>query len=249
MKDEGQGDASGTGKRKPRPGDHFLQLMFFRTSGASKELPRRQPRAALSVESSRPLRQSKTAAGTQYYLPHAAAVRQVQPNSPAIDVMTDLKKVTAVTTTRFATIDEANQTMITRGVRALFVVDEDRAVAGIITATDVLGEKPIQFTQQQGIRHDSVLVRDIMTPADRLEVIDLVDVLQATVCDVVATLRLSGRQHALVVEQAPEQSGVARHAVRGIFSLTQIARQLGIASQVEHDIGRTFAEIEAAIGS
>jgi CBS-domain-containing membrane protein len=139
--------------------------------------------------------------------------------------------------------------MITRAVRALFVIDEDRAIAGIVTATDVLGEKPIQITQQQGISHDKVLVRDIMTPANRLEVIDLTDVLHATVSDVVATLRLSGRQHALVIEQVSEQAGGNRQTVRGIFSLTQIARQLGIAPQVEHDIGRTFAEIEAAIGA
>jgi hypothetical protein len=248
MKDERDTDASAAGKRKPRPGDHFLQLMFFRTSGASKAWPRREPRAG-SGEVRGPLRESKTAAGTKYFLPLSAAARQVQPSSPAIDVMTDLSKVAAVTTTRFATVDEANHTMIARGVRAVFVVDDDRAIAGIVTATDVLGEKPIQVTHQQGIRHDKVLVRDIMTPADRLEVIDLTDVLHATVSDVVATLRLSGRQHALVVEQIPEQSGGTRQTVRGIFSLTQIARQLGIAPQVEHDIGRTFAEIEAAIGA
>jgi len=248
MKDKRDAGASDTGKRKSRPGDHFLQLMFFRTSGASKAWPRKEPRAVAEEERG-PLRESRTAAGTKYFLPRPAAVRQVQPSSPAIDVMTDFKKVTAVTTTRFATVDEANRTMITRGVRALFVVDEDRAIAGIVTATDVLGEKPIQVTQQQGISHDKVLVRDIMTPANRLEVIDLTDVLHATVSDVVATLRLSGRQHALVIEQVPEQAGGARQTVRGIFSLTQIARQLGIAPQVEHDIGRTFAEIEAAIGA
>jgi hypothetical protein len=35
----------------------------------------------------------------------------------------------------------------------------------------------------------------------------------------------------------------------GIFSLTQIARQLGIPQQQVHDIARTFAEIEAVIAS
>jgi acetyl-CoA carboxylase beta subunit len=60
----------------------------------------------------------------------------------------------------------------------------------------------------------------------------------------VATLKRAGRQHALVVDQA---SG-GRQMVRGIFSLTQIARQLGIAVQTPA-IGNTFAEIEAAIGT
>ena len=66
--------------------------------------------------------------------------------------------------------------------------------------------------------------------------------------DVVATLRLAGRQHALVVEEVADAPS-GQVTVRGIFSLTQIARQLGIPSQQVHDIARTFAEIEAAIGS
>jgi hypothetical protein len=35
--------------------------------------------------------------------------------------------------------------------------------------------------------------------------------------------------------------------VRGIFSLSQIARQLGIAVQPGAEVARTFSEIEAAI--
>jgi hypothetical protein len=59
-------------------------------------------------------------------------------------------------------------------------------------------------------------------------------------------LRLAGRQHALAVEATSEASG-AQKTVRGIFSLTHIARQLGIPPQQTHDISRTFAEIQAAI--
>ena len=34
--------------------------------------------------------------------------------------------------------------MIQRGVRLLLVVDQNRSVLGVITATDILGEKPMQ---------------------------------------------------------------------------------------------------------
>ena len=64
----------------------------------------------------------------------------------------------------------------------------------------------------------------------------------------VATLRLAGRHHALVVE-AIKGAPNSELTVRGIFSLTQIARQLGIPPQPIHDIARTFAEIEAVIAS
>jgi hypothetical protein len=244
MKDEGDRDARAPNPEKRKPADYFLQRMLYGTSGASQEWFRK-PAAPVAAEPYSPLRQSRSRAGASYFLPQPALV---QPESPAIEVMTDLKRVAAVTTRRLATVDEANRTMITHSVRALFVVDDER-IAGVITSTDVLGEKPIQITQQRGIRHDEVLVRDVMTPADQLEVMDFAEVLSARVGDVVAALRLSGRQHALVVEQTSGEATGPRNVVRGIFSLTQIAKQLGLAPRPGHDIGRTFAEIETAIGS
>jgi hypothetical protein len=86
-----------------------------------------------------------------------------------------------------------------------------------------------------------------MTPAGRIEVIELDDVRHARVGDVVATLRHVARQHALAVEE--DRTAGGQRVVRGIFSLTQIARQLGLPPQPVHDIGRTFAEIEAAIST
>ena len=38
-----------------------------------------------------------------------------------------------------------------------------------------------------------------------------------------------------------------RSMVRGIFSISQIARQLGISLQSTGEVARTFAEIEAAL--
>jgi hypothetical protein len=65
--------------------------------------------------------------------------------------------------------------------------------------------------------------------------------LEAKIGHLVATLRKAGRQHAVVVERA--QSG---DMVRGIFSLTQIAAQLGISIEASAVAG-TFAEVEAAL--
>ena len=145
----------------------------------------------------------------------------------------------------FASVAEANQTMIGRGVRALFVIAGTPEVLGIVTATDVLGERPLSFAQSRNIHYDEITVRDIMTSEDRLEVLHLDDVMTARVGDVVATLRRSGRQHALVVDTVEGTAPV----ICGMFSLTQIGRRLGIPPQQVHDIARTFAEIEALIAS
>ena len=226
--------------------DHFLRLMLFQPSEEIEALREHQGPHRTTGQYT-PLRQSK-AKSAGYYLPKRTTATLVQLESPAIDVMTDLRRVGAVTIGRSSPINEANHAMITHGVRALFVADDTLRVSGIITSTDILGEKPLQLTQQRGIRRDDVLVEDIMTPADRLEVMNMDDVRYARVGDVVATLRLTGRQHALVVDTIEGMTS-GEHTVRGIFSLTQIARQLGIPAQPLHDIARTFAEIEAAIAS
>ncbi len=92
------------------------------------------------------------------------------------------------------------------------------------------------------MRHEELSVRDIMVTTEELDAVHLSDVLRSEVGHVVATLKACGRQHALVMEEGAD-GGLA---VRGIFSASQIARQMGIPLQTA-EVARTFAEIEAAI--
>ncbi len=224
--------------------DHFLKLMFFQGNPYADEPHEELPLRATG--SYAPLRQARARPAEHYYLPHANAIAPVRLESPATEVMTDLRRVGAATIGPGATVDEANRSMIVQGVRSLFVLEDSRQVMGIVTSTDIQGERPMQMAQARGVQRSEVAVRDIMTPADRFEVLHLRHVQQVRVGDVVATLRLAGRQHALVVETDDDGGG---YILRGVFSLTQIARQLGIAQQPMHDIARTFAEIEAVIAS
>ena len=181
-------------------------------------------------------------AGSGFCEPAQSLPQRVAFDDPALSVMTDLKQVSAVLIRAGDGLDEANRRMIQRGVRLLLVVDDNRKVAGIITATDILGEKPLQVIAERGGLRGDVLVRDIMTPQDRLEVLSMDDVRGVKVGHVVATLRKSGRQHAVVVER--DRHG--QQMVRGLFSATQIARQLGVNIQTS-EIARTFSEIEALL--
>jgi CBS domain-containing protein len=178
-----------------------------------------------------------------YAHPTQAVLERVRIDSPAVDVMTDLTRITAVIILPGDTVDEAHRRMIQRGVRLLLVVDADRRVHGLVTANDVLGEKPVKTAVQQSVHRSEVQVRDIMTPRDALEALDIRDVEASTVGHIVATLKAAGRQHTLVVDQDAK----GRQRVRGVFSATQIARQLGIAITTEA-VARTFADIEASLG-
>lgn len=162
-------------------------------------------------------------------------------DSPACDLMTDFLVVPPAIIDAGATVDEANQFMIRRAVRSLLVTDSSGRVLGIITAKDVLGERPVNVALERKIAHTEVLVRDVMTPAGRLEALRFEDIEAAKTGHVVATLARTGRQHALVVQSGPDGG-----LVRGIFSLTHIAAALGIALEAP-EIASTFAEVEAAL--
>jgi CBS domain-containing protein len=167
---------------------------------------------------------------------------RVTAQSPAVQVMTDLTRVAPATIRPQAPLAGANQFMITRGVRLLLVTDDAENVLGVITATDLLSEKPMQAATERGMRRDELTVGDVMTPAQWVEVIAYADVEGARVGHVLETLRRAGRQHALVVEKDG-----ARTMVRGIFSISQIARQLGVTLPAGTEVARTFSEIESAI--
>ena len=160
-------------------------------------------------------------------------------DDPAFSVMTDLREVSAATTRPEETIDTAHAVMIRRAVRLLFVLDPDGTVAGVITATDLLGEKPMRFMQARGVSHAEILVEDIMTPASMLEAMSILEVAQMRVGHIVATLKAVGRKHLMVSEDGGRR-------VRGLFSASQVARQLGMEVQT-FEVAKSFAEVEAAL--
>jgi len=184
-----------------------------------------------------PLKLTPLARGARVATPNPPG--RVALDDPAFSVMTDLREVSAATTTPEEPIDSAHAIMIRRGVRLLFVLDTQGAVAGIITATDLLGVKPMRFMQSHGVAHAEVQVGDIMTPAAQLDALSLVEVAQMRVGHVVATLKAARRRHLTVAEDGGER-------IRGIFSASQVARQLGMELQT-FEIAQTFADIEAAL--
>jgi CBS-domain-containing membrane protein len=170
-----------------------------------------------------PLQSSRLKAGSACMRPKQILPEKVNLSDPAIMVMTDLSKVSVVVVRPNASMNSANDKMIRYGVRMLLVLSVNDHVAGLLTASDVLGEKPMRFLQNIGGTHADIMVSDIMTAQRDLEVLKIEDVQNAEVGHVVATLMKSGRQHGLVVAEGADN----KQTVCGIFSTTQIARQLG----------------------
>ncbi len=165
-------------------------------------------------------------------------------DSPAIEAMTDLRRIHPISITGDATLEQARTTMIVCGVKLLFVRGARGDIAGLITATDLAGEKSIKTASGSARKVPELTVDDVMTKASDLEFLDYGKVAKAELGHIVSTLKNRGRQHALVTT-TDEHGNIT---IIGLFSSTQIARQMGIAV-VDPVKAYTFSQIEAAIAS
>lgn len=164
--------------------------------------------------------------GAGYARPEQAFPGGLGADSPALEAMTDLRRVTALTVERTNTLASTRERMRKLGVRMLLVTGATGAVMGVITVTDLDSERPAKIAAKTGEQVDELLVQDIMTLRGRIEVLQLADVEKASVGQILSSLREAGRRHALVLDSEPDRE---QHLICGIFSLTRLCGQIGLS--------------------
>jgi CBS-domain-containing membrane protein len=147
---------------------------------------------------------------------------------PAIDLMTDFLIDAPATVSVDRHIDAALNDMIVAGVRALVVLHEGK-VAGLITASDILGEKPVKFLQDplctgNPCTRREIVVGNIMSYLGWLETLELKWVEKSTAGDLASIFASNSLTHMLVMEPG-NIAGI--RSVRGLMSRTQLERHLG----------------------
>jgi len=180
--------------------------------------------------------------GTPVYRFNQGLPTVAKMEEPAVNVMTDLQRVETVTVDPNLPIDEALQKMIHTGVRLLIVTDNKDQMKGVITARDIMGEKPVRYIAKERVARNEIVVTHIMTPENEIEALSMDAVEKSCVGDIVETLRHAQRQHALVLDDDDH----GRPVIRGIFSITQIGRQLGV-NIPPTGLVQSFAEIKALL--
>ncbi len=163
-------------------------------------------------------------------------------DSPALAVMTDLTLVKAATTHPATSLRQAEQMMIYQGVRMLFVVTDMPSIEGLITHTDLRGDRQLRIVHERKLHYDDLCVADVMTELSMLDALDHEVMKSASVGNLIATLKRFGRNHLLVVQRDAQSP----RRVRGVVSRAQIERQLGLPVDVT-PIASSFSEIERAL--
>lgn len=169
---------------------------------------------------------------------------QVTPESPALSVMTDLRRVRVITINPETPVDAALTVMIHAKVRMLVVIDAAGVIVGVVSAHDVMGEQPLRIANDERVRRDEVTVAQVMTRAGDIRPLDIRDVEHASVRDIVMHLLAEKRHHALVVMPGVRDGD---YTACGIFSAAQISRQLGEDINVGVAAAQSFSELERLI--
>ena len=162
--------------------------------------------------------------------------------SAAADVMTDFERVLPLEVSDQLSIDDALELMKSQHIRMLIALDAHGVFSGVITAADLMGAKPTAHAEQARVSLNHILVRDVMTKRDQVQVVSIDQVEQAQVGDIMQTLTRSGQQHLLVVDET--EAGIKR--LRGIISASDISRFLRVSFDVLTQ-AHSFAEIERVV--
>lgn len=175
------------------------------------------------------LKYSPLDADNHFYLVEPGE-RLLNEDSPAIKVMTDFKYVTPITTTPDASIEYALNKMKLAGVRLLLVTgEEEDNIQGIISATTILGERPIKMSQELRIPFSDLKVHMLMTKQADIKAVSMMSVKNACIGHIISTMKEIGRKH-LLVSDVDERG---RAVIRGLFSITQINKQLGRTGETQ----------------
>jgi CBS domain-containing protein len=166
-------------------------------------------------------------------------------DSPSVTVMTDFKFVHPVTVNPETGMDDALGIMKTAGVRLLLVTNRLNEVVGIITANDIMGERPIKILGETRVTRADIKVSTIMTAQPDIPVLDMMSVCNAQVGHIIETLHQLERQHVLVVEADRETKA---QRIVGMFSTSQISKLLGRNVRDEVIPAHSLAEIVRQIG-
>lgn len=156
-------------------------------------------------------------------------------DSPALAIFTDFNKTAPLCIDQSLDLISAQDLMIKTHVKLKLVMNGSEFI-GALSFEDLISEKAMALTNHRP--RSEIMVNEIMTPKSCLKAIEYNDVKNATIRDVVETLKNEGRRHFLVIDSTA-------HHIRGIFSASDIARRLHILINI--DRVSTFVDIYKAL--
>lgn len=162
----------------------------------------------------------------------------IKPDTPALAILTDFRSHKPHLVDGHLEAAEALELMRAEDVRIKLVVDDQREFVGVISVDDLSHHNMLLKQMVLQLKHDELLVRDLMHPRTEIRAIDFDQFKKASVGDVVSTLKKSHQEYLLVVDKEA-------HHIRGIVSARDIATRLHAPVEIEKEL--TFVDIFSAV--
>lgn len=151
-------------------------------------------------------------------LAHPEISNSITLDSPALSVMTDFKFHEPLVAGGYDRASDIERSMVRSHVRMKLVVNDDQQFIGLISLDDLNAQEMLKRVAK-GMSRDDLSAVDFMRHKNSLRALDYHELKQATVRDLVQTLKDNEHQHYLVVDRQ-------EHKIRGVISASDLARKL-----------------------
>jgi len=162
-------------------------------------------------------------------------------DDPALHAMVDFKYVQADIISSEDGIDIALLAIKNCHYHVLLVVNHEDKIDGIVSAEDLLGEKPLKVIQERRIPRAEISVGMVMVPQNEIIVFNVEELRHAKVSHVVEALHAHKKHFALVIKMDEK---LEKQIVRGLFSISQISKQLGRDVSSDLSEAQSIAELQ-----
>ncbi len=161
--------------------------------------------------------------GVTYHHP-LEAPEVVHWHDPALYAMIDFKYISPAIISPEDSIDHALVKIKSSISHVLLVVSKEQQILGVVSSEDLMGEKPLRAIQERQLPRADITVRMVMTPQNEVVALEHEQLRHAKVGHIVQTLHAHKQHYALVVKL---EEATNTQVVRGLFSTSQLTKQLG----------------------
>lgn len=171
---------------------------------------------------------------------HPEEFNDIGLDSPALAIFTDYKIHKPLEIEADTPAVQAQYLMRKAHVNLKLVIDNEQDLIGIISIND-LEDQNLLVLQNRGLDRKQILVSDLMVPREKINSLDFKQLSSCSIADLIDSLQINRAQHCLIVDQDS-------HQIRGVISVSDIARRLHIPIKVESP-PISFADIFMAVNS
>lgn len=159
-----------------------------------------------------------------HHLVNQPSFRDLSPESPALEVFSDLKHNLPLIMDMNTKAIDAEKLMKYSHSDLKLVVDTKGHFLGLISIDD-LNEQEMMKHISYDVRRNDLLLHEFVKPSDTIFALNYGEIKRANIKDVVKILKESGQSYCLVTEQDG--------TICGIISAKSIAKKLNLSLQIE----------------